>query len=484
MKKRYNKISGKVYEYITELYGEESAKKYLNFVQENPSFYVRVNTLKISRELLVKKLSERYGIETDHFDILPDTLKFNELEENLGKTLEIALGYYYIQGFSSMLPALVLKPKANEKVLDLCSAPGSKSTQIAELMLNKGTLIVNDIKLDRIKALVYNLDRLNILNTGVIHSKGEILSNYFSNYFDKILVDAPCSSLGIMQKKAEVNNLWSIEKVNRMHEIQVRLLVSGIKMLKVGGEIVYSTCSLAPEENELVIDKLLKKYPVEIVKVDLPVSCRNAFTNYKGKELHPDIKYGVRILPWEADSDGFFMIKLRKTAKTILDEKPISKKSYTHEFLKPDNNKIRKYLSFISERFGIDDKQFYEYIYILKRRDIFFINKDWQINNLGLFHRIGTKFGTIDKRDDIVLHTNAAQILDSHITRNVYQVKNKDELRIYLAGQLINNDILERGQYVVKYNKYVLGTAVVSGGGIKSRFPRSKRTQIIKLGKF
>ena len=108
MKKRYNKISGKVYEYITELYGEESAKKYLNFVQENPSFYVRVNTLKISRELLVKKLSERYGIETDHFDILPDTLKFNELEENLGKTLEIALGYYYIQGFSSMLPSLVL----------------------------------------------------------------------------------------------------------------------------------------------------------------------------------------------------------------------------------------------------------------------------------------------------------------------------------------------------------------------------------------
>ena len=241
---------------------------------------------------------------------------------------------------------------------------------------------------------------------------------------------------------------------------------------------------MAPEENELVIDKLLKKYPIEIVKVDLPVSCRNAFTNYKGKELHPDIKYGVRILPWEADSDGFFMIKLRKTAKTILDEKPISKKSYTHEFLKPDNNKIKKYLSFISERFGIDDKQFYEYIYILKRRDIFFINKDWQINNLGLFHRIGTKFGTIDKRDDIVLHTNAAQILDSHITRNIYQVKNKDELRIYLAGQLINNDILERGQYVVKYNKYVLGTAVVSGGGIKSRFPRSKRTQIIKLGTF
>jgi NOL1/NOP2/fmu family ribosome biogenesis protein len=101
-----------------------------------------------------------------------------------------------------------------------------------------------------------------------------------------------------------------------------------------------------------------------------------------------------------------------------------------------------------------------------------------------LFHRIGIKFGTIDKRDEIVFHTNAAQIFDTHITKNLYQVKDKEELRIYLAGQLIKNDKIERGQYVVKYNNYVLGTAIVSSTGIKSRFPRSKRTQKIKLGKF
>lgn len=484
MSKRKNRISGKVYEYLTEVYGESSAQKYLNFVQENPSVYVRVNTLKTSRESLVKKLSERYGIKTDHFDVLPDTLKFNEQEEDLGKTLEIALGYYYIQGFSSMLPPLVLNPTSNEKVLDLCSAPGSKTTQIAELMSNKGTFIVNDIQLDRIKALVYNLDRLNIANIGVIHSKGEILSKYFQNYFDKILVDAPCSSLGIMQKRTKVNKIWTIEKVNRLHDLQVRLLVSAIKMLKIGGEIVYSTCTLAPEENELVIDKILRKYPVDILKFDLPVKHRNAFTNYKGEELHPDLKFGVRILPWEADSDGFFMIKLCKTAETKPFGEPVYKESYTHEFLKPDDKKISKHLLSISERFGIDEKEFYNYNYILKRRDVFFINKDWQSENLGLFHRIGTKFGTIDKHDELVLHTNAAQIFDSHITKNIYQVKDQEELGIYLAGQLIKNDMVEKGQYVVKYNNYVLGTAVVSTTGIKSRFPRSKRTQKIKLGNF
>ena len=484
MHKRQNKISGNVYEYLTEIYGELSAKKYLNFVQESPSVYARVNTLKISRNLLVKRLSERYGIETDHFDTLPSAIKFNEHEEELGKTLEIALGYYYIQGLSSMLPPLVLNPSANEKVLDLCSAPGSKTTQIAEMMLNKGTLIVNDVQLDRIKALVYNLDRLNIVNTGVIHSKGEILSKYYENYFDKILVDAPCSSLGIMQKKAEVNKMWSLDKVNRLHELQVRLLVSAIKMIKPGGEIVYSTCTLAPEENELVIDKLLKKYPIEVLKIDLPIRFRTAFTQYKGNQLHPDLKYAVRILPWEADSDGFFMIKLRKIAETIPVEKPASKNSFTYKFIKYDDKRIKKYLSFISERFGIDKEQFNDYNYILKRSDIFFINKEWQTYNLGLFHRIGTKFGTINKHDEIVLHTNAAQILDPYITRNIYKVKDKEELRIYLAGQVINNNSIERGQYVVKYNDYVLGTAVVSIGGVKSRFPRSKRTQKIRLGNF
>ena len=484
MRRVKTKISNEVYEYLSRIYGKESADKYLNFVEERPSYYVRINPLKVTKDELIKKLQKRYNINSDSFDLLPDTLKFHEREEDLGKTLEIALGYYYIQGFSSMLPALVLNPTKEDKVLDLCSAPGSKTTQIAEMMENKGTLVVNEIQLDRIKALIYNLDRLNILNAGVIHSKGEILSKYYQNYFDKILVDAPCSGLGIMQKRIEVNNWWSLDRVNRLHDLQVRLLVAAIKMLKVGGEVVYSTCTLTPEENELVINKMLKKYPIRIEKINLPIKYREGFTNYNNEELHPDLKKAVRILPWEADSDGFFMVKLTKTDETDSVEPPKWKKSYVTKFLPPTDKKIDKYLSYISNVFGIDDGVFTGYNFILKRRDLFFVNKDWQAENLGLFHRIGTKFGRIDNKDNIVLHSNAAQILDKHITKNVYLVKDQEELRIYLAGGLIINDEIERGQYVVKYNDYVLGTAVVISRGIKSRFPRSKRTQKIKLGEF
>ncbi len=478
------RISDKVYNYLTNLFGEGSAKKYLDFVEENPSVYVRVNPLKISRDGLVERLKNRYGIEPEIFTSLPNALKFQEHEEDLGKTLEIALGYYYIQGFSSMLPALVLNPTADDKVLDLCSAPGSKTTQMAELMQNSGTLIVNEVQQDRIKALIYNLDRLNIINTGVIHSKGELLSKYYQNYFDKILVDSPCSGLGIIQKKIEVNAWWNLDRVFKLHELQVRLLVSAIKMLKVGGELVYSTCTLTPEENELVVNKLLKKYPVEIEKINLPIEHRNGFTEYNGEQLHPDLNKAVRILPWEADSDGFFMIKLKKTSEIEPTEETKSKKSYTSEILKSDDKKIKKYLSSIAEVFRMDEKVFSEFNFILKRNDLFFINKNWNTHTPGIFHRIGTKFGTIDNKGNLVLHTHAAQILKAHITKNIYQVKDKEELRIYLAGGLIPNKEREPGQLVVKYNDYVLGTAVVTSGGIKSRFPRSKRTQKIRLGEF
>lgn len=484
MRQNKDKFSDKVYYYLSNLFGEESAKKYLNFVEEYPSVYVRVNKQKITRNRLVGRLKKRYGIEPEIFEALPNTLKFNEREEDLGKTLEIVLGYYYIQGLSSMLPPIVLNPQPEDKVLDLCSAPGSKTTQLAELMENRGTIVVNEVQLDRIKALIYNLDRMNVLNAGVIHSKGELLSKYFLNYFDKILIDAPCSGLGIIQKKIEVNQWWNLDRVNKLHDLQVRLLVSAIKMLKVGGELVYSTCTLTPEENELVIEKIIKNYPVKIVDIELPLKHRNGFTEYNGQTLHPDLSKAIRILPWEADSDGFFLVKLIKTEEIDKAEEEKWKKSYTAEFLKPDDKKLEKHLSAISETFGIDMGVFDNFNLILKRRDVFFINKNWEAKNLGLFHRIGTKFGTIDKRDELVLHTNAAQILDKHITKNIYKVKDREELRIYLAGGLIPNTELEPGQRVIKYNDYILGTAIVTSGGIKSRFPRSKRTQAIRLGEF
>ena len=144
-------------------------------------------------------------------------------------------------------------------------------------MDNRGTLLINEIDNERIKSLVFNLERMNVINASVIHSKGEILSKVYSDHFTKILVDAPCSGLGIIQKKGEVSNWWSLDHVDRLQHLQTKLLIAAIKMAKVGAEIVYSTCTLSIEENELVIDKILEKYPVELIDINLPIPSRLGF---------------------------------------------------------------------------------------------------------------------------------------------------------------------------------------------------------------
>jgi 16S rRNA (cytosine1407-C5)-methyltransferase len=398
----------------------------------------------------------------------------------LGKTLEHILGYYYIQSFSSFIPPLVLNPKDTDVVLDLCAAPGSKTTELGEIMNNKGTIVANEIQLDRLKSLVHNIDRMNQMNAGVTHSKGEQLNTIYADYFDKILVDAPCSGLGIVQKKKEVNDWWTLERVNRLSELQLKLLVSAIKMLKISGEVVYSTCTLTVEENELIIDKILKKYPVEVVDFEIQIPSKDGITFYNNQSLNPSLAKAKGILPWEVDSDGFFIIKLKKTGETA----PSYKKDLRLRdvrILEFDNKRIKNYLKNIQDDFGIEEQVLAQFKYIIKNNDMFFVDKNWTDPNPGLFERIGTRFGTISKDNKTVLNTQAAQVLSNHISKNIIELKNPDELKSYFKGGTIKTASTRRDQSVVKYANYTLGTAVSTEAGLKSQFPRAFRTQEIKL---
>jgi len=462
-------VSQKIYDYISSIYGKDSVDKYLEFIAQDSTQYIRVNLTKISKEDLSKVLFDKYEIVTAEVPLFNSAMKIVKGNEQI-------LGVYYIQGLSSMLPPLVLEPSSNDIVLDLCSAPGSKTTQMAELMNNRGTLIVNEIDMERIKSLVFNLDRMNVINTGVIHSKGEILSKIYDNHFTKILVDAPCSGLGIIQKKGEVSKWWSLGHVDRLHDLQLRLLIAAIKMTRVGGEIVYSTCTLSIEENELVINKVLDKYPVELEEINLPVPSRPGFTEYEGKPLNSSLNKSIRILPWEIDSDGFYLAKLRKIGETEPPEKEFLRDTIIR-IVNHNHKDILPYINYLEEHFGIKRNEFENYKYIFRGSDIYFITKDWNDVNIGLFNRIGLKLGTIDKKDRITFHSQGAQIFDKYITKFIYDLKNDDELKNYLTGWKIKNIDIPNGQYVVKSNGIVLGTAVKTDEGLKSRFPRTKRTQ-------
>lgn len=469
-------VSSKIYDYFSSLYGKESADKYLQFIDEYPALYIRVNNAKISCDDLSEQLNKKYGIRCSSVTNFNSALKIEEGKERIGKTLEQVLGYYYIQSLSSMMPPLVLNPTGEDVVLDLCGAPGSKSTQIAELMNNNGTLLVNEVDNERLKSLIFNIERMSVSNAAVIHSKGEMLSKIYEDRFTKILVDAPCSGLGIIQKKGEVNNWWSLEHVERLQHLQTRLLIAAIKMAKVGGEIVYSTCTMSVEENELVIDKILEKYPVELQEINLPVSTRSGFTEFEGRQLNPELKKAIRILPWEINSDGFFLAKMIKIDETESPEK-VAARTTDIKIVRSHQKDIRAILDYVSEHFGIERNILDDYKYIIRGTDIYFINKDWDDDNIGLFTRIGLKFGSLDKKERINFNSQAAQVLEKHITKFIYELKDEHEVSSYLTGGKIKELEIPNGQYVIKHNNYILGTAVKNDEGLKSRFPKSKRIQ-------
>lgn len=468
-------LSTTIYNYLSSIYDDNFAQQYSDFISKESSQYLRVNLLKTSVSKLKDKLKNNYNIETEEVKNFSNALKVLSDSKEIGKLVEHIIGEYYMQGLSSMIPPVILNPTEDDVVLDLCSAPGSKTTGMGELMNNKGTLIANEIALDRVKMLVYNVERMNLVNTGIIHSKGEWLGKLYNEHFDKILVDAPCSGLGILQKKDEVNNWWNTDKAIGLGELQAKLLISAIKMCKPEGEIVYSTCTLSVEENELVVDKILKKYPVQLIDIELPIKSNPGFTEYKREKLNPELSKCRRIFPWEADSDGFFIAKFIKTDNTepleplVLQRPDFKLYNYTHKDIKPK-------LKNIPERFGFDEDILSEYLYFLKGNDIFFVNKEWQEERTAPFERIGTKFGIYDKNAETTFHTQAAQVLQKYITKSIYEIQDSSELKTYLEGGIIKKELIP-GQCVIKYKDFILGSAIVVKGGIKSRFPRAKRTQ-------
>ena len=462
--------------YLREHFGENFLRHYEEYVTSRPVYYLRFSR-GIDKERLIERLS-KYGIELRQVSMLPFAYAVVKGEENIGKTMEFALGKYYIQSLSSMIPPLVLNPSENDITLDLCAAPGSKTTEISELMNNNGTLYANEISVPRLRSLVHNLDKVNAVNVGVLNFKGELLSKIYDHYFDKILVDAPCSALGIIQKKEEVSRWWSGKQMEKIANTQLRLLISAIKTAKVGGEIVYSTCTLTLEENELVLQTVLKKYPVELVEIDLPISSHPAFTKYRNEFLHPSLEKARRIIPWEINSEGFFVAKLRKIGATESKNGEIPPKG-KNEFVKKNDSVFRKYIEEINEHFGFEGGELERFNYILKGKNIFYINKSWKAPSLGVFNRVGTKFGNIDNRNSAHLHTQSAQYLGKKATRNIIYLESAEELKTYFDGGTIKSIKPETGQKIVAFEDYILGTAIATKDGLKSQFPRAHRTGTI-----
>uniref|UniRef100_A0A034WRG8 Putative ribosomal RNA methyltransferase NOP2 n=1 Tax=Bactrocera dorsalis TaxID=27457 RepID=A0A034WRG8_BACDO len=280
---------------------------------------IRTNSLKTRRRDLAAALINR-GVNLDPLGKWTKVgLVVYNSQVPLGATPEYLAGHYMIQGASSMLPVMALAPQENERILDMCSAPGGKGSHIAAIMKNTGVLFANDANRERIKAVVANFHRLGVINAIVSCEDGCKFRNLISG-FDRILLDAPCTGTGVVAKDPSVKSTKNEVDVQRCYNLQRKLLLTAIDCVdaksKTGGYIVYSTCSVLPEENEWVIDYALRKRNVKLVPTGLDFGVEG-FTKYRQYRFHPSLNLTRRYYPHIHNMDGFYVAKLKKFSNTI-----------------------------------------------------------------------------------------------------------------------------------------------------------------------
>jgi len=258
-----------------QIYGEDFSRKN---AEEN-LWTIRVNTLKIS----IAEMKKIFAGKNWQFEQIPFIEEgfWLKTPNNVAKTVEHQLGYFFSQNASSMIPPLVIDAREHETILDLAASPGSKTTQLAAAMSNTGCIVANDVRHERLKALRGNLQRCGVMNAIVTKSFGEYFWK-FGVRFSKILLDAPCTATGTFNPR-----IWqetSGRGISLLSRMQKSLLESAAKMLERDGVVVYSTCSLEPEENEENIDFAVRKLGLSVEKIELKgIETIDGLTEWNGR---------------------------------------------------------------------------------------------------------------------------------------------------------------------------------------------------------
>ncbi|WP_313695236.1 RsmB/NOP family class I SAM-dependent RNA methyltransferase [Halorarum halobium] len=234
-------------------------------------------------------------------------------ERTPGTTWPYAHGWVHGQEEVSALPALALDPRPGERVWDACAAPGSKTSQLAGLMEDRGALIGNDSNLGRISALRHNAERLGVTNLVVDQqdARNYSLNGFGFDEFDRALVDAPCSCEGTIRKNPDTLEKWTLQHVHEVAGIQKGILKRAVQATKPGGVVVYSTCTFAPEENEAVLDHVLAEEDCEVLDWDCPLDSRPGVTGWEDETYDEQVRRATRVYPHFNDTGGFFLAKLR-----------------------------------------------------------------------------------------------------------------------------------------------------------------------------
>lgn len=449
-------------DYIDEmkaLLGAEEYCLYEKALEEKSYLALRVNTSKIS----VEDFSKIAPFKLEKIPFVNNGFYIEDTDA-VSKHPYYFAGLYYIQEPSAMVPAFALNVSKDDKVLDLCASPGGKATEIASK--NPKLLIANDISFSRTIPLVKNLELFGAKNSCVVCESPEHLANLYPGYFEKIIVDAPCSGEGMFRKDTKLISSWIERRPSEYSSIQKDILRCAVKMLKAGGDIVYSTCTFSKCEDEEVIKDILdENHDISVV----PLEHYNGFKS--GFDIDGyDFSGCIRLFPHCIKGEGHFVCKLHKsdTCKDdfnlalsnsdikLIGQDKLSEKA--KDFLKCVNKKC------LSDKFYIND----DYLYMITDDVENTLRKEIH------YSRTGVMVGQVKSNGNFIPNTGFALYLTSKDFSNVLNLLSEDERVVkYLKGETIgkaDSDDVLKGYTLVCVDDFPLGFAKFDGTRFKNLY--------------
>lgn len=441
-----NDLKDSFKDYFKELIGETEFESFLDFVSNGRTRRtVRVNTLKISKSAL-KKWFEENGYEAADNPFSSDAIDVIGEGKPLSLKLPYLSGYTYPQDSSSMFAVELLNPQPGEKIIDLTAAPGGKTTHIAQRMKNTGVLIANDMDTSRLKALHSNLERLGVWNVVTIRMMPHKIAEMYPGAFDKVLLDPSCSGEGLLAKGGKPS-FWSPKSVKHYASEQFGILKSAFILLKPGGTLVYSTCTLNKFEDDGVVERLLAEFP------DAEIADSSHVAGFAPPQFPGFL--GFRFWPHKTRTKGFFCISIKKNVKSP----PGGESENKFSFLEVLNEEELKKFNY-----ELPDCKF-----VIRENNLFCVSKELVEFPLPKSYSLAFPILRIFNTEVRPTHPGAIW-LGLKVKETIYEL-NREEVEKLIERQAIESEEPE-GDYFVRFGMFPLGYGKVIRGKLEMNFPR------------
>ncbi len=434
---------------------EQNKEKYLEILDKEPNYGIRFNSLKIKNDDIFKKL-----------DIEKDKVKWAENGYYLGKEDMVTknplyeAGAYYIQEPSAMIPASVINIEEGDIVLDMCAAPGGKTTLIGERLKGTGALIANDISNSRAKILAKNVEKHGVTNAVILSENQEVLEKKLKNFFDKILIDAPCSGEGMFRKEPAVEKYWHDKIDLEYQEIQKSLLSSASLMLKEGGQIVYSTCTFNKLENEEVLLWFLENHE-DFELEDLDHETLGISKGHNISEKYDLTKTG-RIYPFEQRGEGHFVAKIKRKGENVKTDLGDNHKSINNK----QNDVLVDFFKKNFKNLEVSDLG----NYLVKHKDSFFMSPI-DPDKLKGVRVVRSGFHLGDDNKKLQPSSVLARGINPSDFKGVINLESTDQTVLkYLKGETIDFDFDYDGTVLICVDDLPLGFGVIKNNKIKNKY--------------